>query len=180
MTLDEFWEHIHKSKRKDPDAHADNLSKRLAKLKPADILDFNHWWQVLKSEAYNWHLWGAAYLINGGCSDDGFIDFRSWLILQDRDIFQAAVSNPDTLADVVNPKMEERIRCECYPAMDAWFKATGTSQDQAGFAAWHDAGQARHPGRVPEHDMGEDWDFDNDEETRKRLPRLAKLYLDRS
>ena len=22
--------------------------------------------------AYRWSLWGAAYVINGGCSDDGF------------------------------------------------------------------------------------------------------------
>ena len=52
------------------------------------------------AEAYHWDLWGAAYLINGGCSDDGFEYFRRWLVLQGRDVFQAAVSNPDTLAEV--------------------------------------------------------------------------------
>ena len=31
MTLDEFWEHIQKSKRADPDAHAERIEKRLAK-----------------------------------------------------------------------------------------------------------------------------------------------------
>jgi hypothetical protein len=28
--------------------------------------------------------WGAAYLANGGCSDDGFDYFRGWLIGQGR------------------------------------------------------------------------------------------------
>lgn len=32
-------------------------------------------------EAYRRDLWAAAYHANGGCSDDGFIDFRIWLIL---------------------------------------------------------------------------------------------------
>jgi len=32
------------------------------------------------NKAYTWDLWGAAYLINGGCSDDGFEYFRRWLV----------------------------------------------------------------------------------------------------
>jgi hypothetical protein len=178
MTLDEFWDHIKKTKRKNPDEHAERLGKRLAKLPVEEIADFNHWWNLLKREAYNWNLWGAAYLINGGCSDDGFIDFRSWLLLQGRDVFQAAVSDPDSLANVLGPKDFDRTQCECYPAMDAWFEATGTKRDDAGYSAMSAAFEARHPGRLPEHDMGEDWDFDDDEQTRKRLPRLSALFMD--
>lgn len=178
MTLDEFWEHINKTRRKDPDAHVEKLVKRLSKLPSDEVLDFDHWWNVLKAEAYHWNLWGAAYLMNGGCSDDGFIDFRSWLILQGRDTFRAAVADPDTLADVADPDAEEAT-CECYPGLRAWFAATGRAEDDAGYAAWNAAGEARHPRSRTEGDMGENWDFDDDDETRKRLPRLAELYLDR-
>ena len=37
-------------------------------------------------DSYRWDLWGAAYLANGGCSDDGFDYFRGWLIGQGRKV----------------------------------------------------------------------------------------------
>jgi hypothetical protein len=177
MTLDEFWEHIHKSKRKDPDAHVERLTKRLAKLPPDEIIDFDHWWNVLHAEAYNWDLWGAAYLLNGGCSDDGFIDFRSWLILQGRDVFQAALTNPDTLADL--DVEDDEASCECYPASHAWFVATGTSPEEGDYEAMAAASRARYPdeNRTREPDLGEMWDHDDAEEVRKRMPRLAARFF---
>lgn len=177
MTLDEFWEHIRKSKRKDPDAHVDRLVKRLVKLPPEEIIDFDYWWNLLHAEAYNWDLWGAAYLLNGGCSDDGFIDFRSWLILQGRDVFQTALTNPDTLADV--DIGEDEAYCECYPGPHAWFEATGKSADDDRYEAMEAAYLARHPAgsRKEGPDLGEMWDHDDAEEVRKRMPRLAALYF---
>jgi hypothetical protein len=173
VTLDEFWEHIHKTKRKDPDARAERLTARLSKLKPAEIIDFEHWWGVLKHEAYSWDLWGAAYIINGGCSDDGFTDFRSWLILHGRDVFQAALANPDSLADL---KVEaDSAFCECYPATSAWFAATGKDDD---YDAWHAAYRAKYPKQPREPDLGDGWDFDDEDEMRKRYPRLWALYND--
>ena len=40
-------------------------------------------------QAYSWPLWGAAYVINGGCSDDTFTDFRAALISRGRQAFEA-------------------------------------------------------------------------------------------
>ena len=176
MTLDEFWEHIHKSKRKDPDAHVERLTARLAKLKPAEIIDFDHWWGVMKAESYNWDLWGAAYLINGGCSDDGFTDFRSWLILQGRDVFQAALTNPDAALAALRVEEDEAF-CECYPASDAWFAATGTAQDTAGYRAWGAATRAKYPKGEADPELGEGWDFDDADEMKKRYPKLFKRYM---
>ena len=176
MTLDEFWEHIKKTRRKDPEAHAERLEARLSKRKPDDIIDFGQWWHRMSREAYDRNLWGAAYLINGGCSDDGFEYFRDWLILQGRNIFRAAVTNPDTLADVVNG---EEVECECFPALQAWFAATGTAQDDAGYRAWEAAWKAKHPNRAPLPELADGWDFDDDAEMRKRYPRLSALYTDR-
>ena len=36
-----------------------------------------------------------------GCSDDGFIDFRAWLIAQGRDTYLSALADPDSLAEVI-------------------------------------------------------------------------------
>ena len=174
MTLDEFWDHIRATRRKDLDAHQERLVKRLAKLPVDDILDFGHWWWIVWCEAYSWNLWGAAYIINGGCSDDGFDYFRNWLVLQGRDVFQAAVSNPDSLADVVDP--DDEVEVEVEPATDAWFLATGQKRNDKGYEALGAAERARHGKPQPLPELGEGWDFDDEEEMRKRYPRLSKKY----
>ena len=174
MTLDDFWGHIKKTRRRDPEAHAEKLAARLAKLPPDDIVDFVHWWDFHIREAYDWTLWGAAYLINGGCSDDGFQYFCEWLLLQGREVFQAAVSHPDTLADVVDG---DEVECECYPGMDAWFAATGTEQDAAGYDAFNAALTARHPKQERMPELGNDWSHDDDAQMQRRYPRLWAMYM---
>ena len=176
MTRNEFWEHIQASRRVDPEAHQERLAKRLAKLPVAEILDFDHWWEVALAESYHWNLWGAAYVINGGCSDDGFDYFRGWLILQGRDVFEAAVKHPDSLSDVVEP--DEEYESEGRPAWDAWFAATKTEQDEAGYDKLIAALKARYPKPPKKRGMGRQWDFDDDAARRKRFPRLAAMYLD--
>lgn len=175
MTRDEFWTHIEATRDADADEHAERLTERLAKLSVDDILDFEHWWETALNTAYRWDIWGAAYLINGGCSDDGFEYFRPWLVLQGRKVYESAVENPDSLADIVDP--DEEVECECYPGADAWFRATGTKRDDTGYKAWHAALTARHQ-RVPLPELNQDWDHDDDQEVRRQLPRLAALYLD--
>jgi len=56
-------------------------------------------WDVM-ADSYTNPLWAAAYVINGGCSDDGFDYFRGWLIAQGHEVFERIVADPDTLAEV--------------------------------------------------------------------------------
>ena len=174
MTLKEFWEHIEKTRRKDSDAHVDRLVARLAKLPPGRIIDFHQRWNQLQRAAYNWNLWGAAYLINGGCSDDGFDYFCDWLLLQGRKVYEAALKNPDSLADVVDPD-EGECECGCSPGMHAWFRATGTEHAYEEFEA---ARAAKYPEHPPLPRLGGRWDHDDDRQMRKRFPRLWALYND--
>jgi hypothetical protein len=50
------------------------------------------------NEAYTCDLWGAADVIHGGCSDDGFEYFRCWLVSRGRRVYEAALADPDSLA----------------------------------------------------------------------------------
>ena len=62
------------------------------------------------AEAYRWDLWAAAYLIQGGCSDDGFEYFCDWLISLGKHRFEAALRNPDSLAEVIEDEDDEEGR----------------------------------------------------------------------
>jgi hypothetical protein len=60
--------------------------------------------------AYDWNVWGAAYVILGGCSDDSFWDFRAGLISLGREVYEAALRDPESLAavdDVENKTLME-------------------------------------------------------------------------
>lgn len=54
-----------------------------------------------KDLAFRYGLWDAAKIFRvDGCSDDSFSYFRSWLIVQGKDVYMAALADPDSLADV--------------------------------------------------------------------------------
>ena len=173
MTEPDFWKLIESSRRGDPERQVDRLTDALAVLPVAEILSFGQWWDELKLRAYQWPLWGAAYLMNGGCSDDGFIDFRSWLLLQGKRVFEAALADPDSLAAIdVEP---DDSMWECYPAAKAYDRATqGRSRPE-----YYEAlAEAYLPGTAPDEPSGENWDFDDRDEMARRLPKLFQKFAD--
>lgn len=171
MTETEFWKLIESTRADEPDAHANRLSAQLAKREAQAILAFGKHWDGFHNAAYTWPLWGAAYLINGGCSDDGFIDFRSWLILQGESTYREALASPDSLANIQIE--EDTANCECYPAADAYLKVVGGTDHKIYYDAM---AKAYGPFQAPETPSGEEWDFDDDEEMEKRLPDLFANY----
>jgi len=48
-------------------------------------------------KAYRKDLWAVAFVVMGGCSDDCFMDFRTWLVLRGKPVYTAALQNPDSL-----------------------------------------------------------------------------------
>ncbi len=170
MTEAEFWDLIEKTKRSEPFEHVDRLVPRLVKLPVQEILSFGFWWSEAETAAYVWNLWGAGYLINSGCSDDGFIDFRSWLILKGEKVYRNAVQTPDSLAGVrVEP---DEAECECYPAAIAYAKAVTDSEH----AEYYIELIANHSLTVREDPLGEHWDFESKTEMIRRLPKLWKKF----
>lgn len=171
MTETDFWALIESTRADDADTHAERLTARLAKRDPKEILAFGHLWERLRDDAYTWPLWGAAYLINGGCSDDGFTDFRSWLILQGEATYREALASPDSLANLQIE--DDEASCECYIAPDAYQTATQAGEHDSFYAA---LAAAYGPLKSRDVPAGEEWDFDDDEEMEKRLPDLFANY----
>ena len=172
MDESSFWGTVDScTQHGDPASREKALVAKLKELPIDEILGFEHCWSSVKNRAYRADLWGAAYVLNGGCSDDGFVDFRTWLILQGQAFFDQALADPDYLAELLPPGGDE-FSHECYPAVTAYEAVTGQKP-----ARFYEVYAARF-GRAPHLELvGELWDFDDEEETRKRLPRLAARCL---
>jgi hypothetical protein len=167
--LDEprFWDIIEsagRTARDDPGRQLAAVRTQLSGLSPEELVEFHRWFNRKLADAYTWDLWGAAYLINGGCSDDGFAYFRSWLISRGRSVYSGAVGDPDSLAGVVDPDRDdyefEDLRGV---AQEVYEETTGEGMAAGDFAR-------------PSEPEGDRWDFDDDEQVARRLPRLAEVY----
>jgi len=102
MTLDEFWGHIEAVKQTSAKL-ADLpglLAQRLGQLPEGEIVDFSRHFHDCVERADNGCLWAAAIVIRDECSDDSFDYFIGWLIGQGRKVFEAALADPDSLANL--------------------------------------------------------------------------------
>jgi hypothetical protein len=65
-----------------------------------EILKFASIYRVYDREAYKSKLWAAAYVMNGGCSDDCFDYFKGWLISRGEEPYLNALKDPDSISDL--------------------------------------------------------------------------------
>jgi len=110
MDEDQFWKVIKISKDKsgnDFEQQQEVLSKELSRLSPDEIISFANRFRFFRGQANTWELWGAIYIIQGGCSDDSFNDFREWVIGQGKDFYYKTINDPESLVEVDNDKIEE-------------------------------------------------------------------------
>jgi hypothetical protein len=99
----EFWQLTAATRRdagNDTGRQSELLQDRLSKLSPKAIVEFARIRRRLDQQAFTWDLWAAAYVIEDGCSDDCFRDFRAYVISLGRGPYEQALRNPDSLASV--------------------------------------------------------------------------------
>ncbi|MEW1797616.1 MULTISPECIES: DUF4240 domain-containing protein [Streptomyces] len=180
MDKHQFWQLIEAAREQERDLgdgeHARAVARRAGELLAGraveEIVAAQQVLWDLMAESYTSPLWAAAYLTNGGCSDDGFDYFRGWLVAQGPDVFAQAVADPDSLAGlpVVRAAAAEGFEFECESvlgiAWNAHIKATGRQLPDSAFTIRYEA-------------LDPDWgfDFDDHNEMTRRLPRLAALYF---
>ncbi|MFJ9695086.1 DUF4240 domain-containing protein [Kitasatospora sp. NPDC101183] len=171
MDETDFWQIIDDTRDAadgDPDEQADLLVERLVQLTPDDVIDFARLFEARFGRAYRTDLWGAAYLLLDGASEDTFDYFRCWLIGQGREVFEGGLAEPDDLADLL-PEFDEEEDGEAedlgYAADEAYERLTGLPLPEVG------GGQ---PGRP----YGAPLDFDDPDVMAKRFPKLWERYGD--
>lgn len=157
-----FWQLIDETRVEadgDVERHAELLEERLAVEDAAAIAEFDRLFRQKRIDAYRWDLWAAAYVINGGCSDDCFEYFRNYLISLGRERFEKAVEDPDSLAEI---EVAEEPEAESlgYAATAAYERVAGKEMAVSG---------PLDPGEP----AGKAWEED---EVASIVPRLAEKY----
>ncbi len=110
-----------------PGGPSEWLMEQLMDLGPEQAKKFDDIACAYTSLAYQYGLWTAASVMErGGCTDDGFIDFRGWLISQGREVYMAALRDPDSLADAADYQ-DQRFVCLDARAMPAIFLGGGAA-----------------------------------------------------
>lgn len=173
MDRDQFWNLINEARRAaavlDVEEVAESVVALLERLPQGEIVQAAQVFWDLMAESYRGDLWGAAYLINGGASDDGFEYFRCWLISQGRAAFERAVADPDTLAELpaVLEAAKDQLDLEgeplLNPAWDAYRRKTGEELPADSFTISYPS-------------ITFEWDFEDGEQMAFRLRRLSRLY----
>lgn len=171
MDIDKFWDLLEKSRRgaaHDCEQIAENLTARLEKLESEEIIEFEKILYDLLQQANRWDVWAVAYIINGGCSDDGFLYFRGWLIGKGRKCFEQTMANPEMLGRWVTiEESEDGVECQemIHVAEDAYQNKTGEEE-----IPYDDSEYDYEDGIV----HGEPWD-ENDLEP--LYPKLCKKFF---
>jgi hypothetical protein len=140
------------------------LEKALSELPSDEVVEFDRLFTLFRRRAYRWDLWAAAYIMGGGCSDDGFMDFRTWLISMGRGVYEAALSDPETLVDVAERRDVEDFFFEglTYVAGRVYERQMGSEMPNVS-------------GPRPREPIGEPWPEDPDV-LRQRWPRLFARF----
>ena len=136
------------------------LQKKLEALAPSEIVEFDRIFSKLRNDAYRWELWAAAYIIEGGCSDDGFADFRAGLIGLGRDVYYAALADPNSLVRQPTRGVDFSREELNYAARQAYEAITGEEIRDHGMAH-------------PKEPLGEPWDKAT---VGKKYPELAAKF----
>ncbi len=160
MSDSDFWQVIDAASGAETmDSKCSLLRDALADLSDEDLGGFVEQFDRVDGSLYAWPLWGAAYVINGGCGDDGFADFRACLISRGRHVVEAAVADPESLAELEVSPDDLFFEGFQYVALDV--------ADQRGL----ELSQKRVS--LPSEPSGDEWDEDSVVEL---FPRLAARF----
>jgi hypothetical protein len=141
-----------------------SVRHQLLELPPAQVFLFYCQFFRRIVDAQIWDLYGAAYRINGGRSEEGLVPFLAWLVSQGRVVYTMVVENPDSLASVIDPTRDDYGFERLFRlARQVYFEHTRSDVPRTG-VNW------------PPGPRGDPWASNDAAELTGRLPRLAKLY----
>ncbi len=171
MTEDLFWAIIEKSDK------GYFLQQLLSPLSVDEILGFIYWWRYFAAQTYRQDLWAVAYVVRGGCSDDSFDYFRSWLISQGKKTVYGAIDNPDSLCgvfeEIVKAGQQLDITDESVDTIPLMALDNKTGEDGYFFNHFDEYEMPEYP-----DDISFEWEEDDEESIRKVCPKTFDRWWD--
>lgn len=157
----------------DEDEYLEVAKRELSKLSLKEMIGFRLRTDKLLYDSYTSEMWCAGYLMNGGCSDDGFEYFRLWVISRGRKAYEAAMANPDNLIDYIGDDDEMdffEFELFWYVALEAFEEAV----DADLYDYVDDDNFKTREGNYPSFEFN--WEEDEPESMQKLCPRLFEKF----
>ena len=110
------------------ESQAQDLQSALRTRGLDETIGFSRLFDEALDALYTWDLWAVAYIVQGGCSDNGFEYFRAWVISQGQSAFDLALSDPAAFGMAIDPQSNDEDReCEdlLYAAQTVHKELTG-------------------------------------------------------
>ena len=176
MNEDQFWAIVQKAVDEagdDEDEYLEVVMHELSKLSLKEMVGFRLRTDKLLYDSYTSEMWCAGYLMNGGCSDDGFEYFRLWVISRGRKVYEAALAHPDNLIDYIAEDAEVdffEFELFWYAAIDAFEEATEADL----YDYIDDDNFTTREGNYPNFEFN--WDEEDPESMKKLCPRLFERF----
>jgi hypothetical protein len=172
MPAEKFWRIIKCTveSNDDPGAQVNALRTALRELTLEEIVSFEMAFRRFLNKAYTWDLWGAAYVIHGGCSDDGFEYFRRWLVSRGHDVYEAALADADSLAELETQPGPHGV----WEFESIYYVARNVFKEKGGEGDVRDYSE-REAGLGGPGPSGEPFD-DDEEHLMRRYPKLWRRF----
>lgn len=176
MDEEQFWAIVQTAVDEagdDEDEYLEVAKRELNKLSLKEMIGFRLRTDKLLYDSYTSEMWCAGYLMNGGCSDDGFEYFRLWVISRGRKVYEAAMANPDNLIDYIDDDAEMdffEFELFWYVALEAFEEAVGAEL----YDYVDDENFDTCEGNYPSFSIN--WDEDEPESMQKLCPRLFEKF----
>lgn len=110
MNEKKFWEIIERSL--DSEEPYESIFSQLSEINREDILSFHYILTQKLAEACVFPVLAANFVISSYVSDDGFKEFRAWLIGQGMLKFNKAIVDPETITDWLDKDDVDKIEGE--------------------------------------------------------------------
>ena len=176
MDEEQFWAIVQTAVDEtgdDEDEYLEVVKRELNRLSLKEMVGFRLRTDKLLYDSYTSEMWCAGYLMNGGCSDDGFEYFRLWVISRGRKVYEAAMANPDNLIDYIGDDDEMdffEFESFWYVALEAFEEAV----DAELYDYIDDENFKTCEGNYPNFEFN--WEEDDPESMQKLCPRLFEKF----
>jgi hypothetical protein len=179
VNINEFWKIVDQFKDEERPELA--VAELLETLPAEEVMQFGYYLEWMEIHASRADIWCAAYLLNGGCSDDEFSYFIRGLIAKGRALYDATLKNPDNL-EVLWGKGDIENESFGWVAREVYARKMGIDVCNALDLIGEKVGSTHFDlyidGALYVTPEMEDCDFEDEIENRKRLPKLSNLFYE--